>query len=929
MIATNVERGQKRERIGTAAAPVLLKPKTKRCNLAEVGMAIGLNNFRQASGGLLLREIKLDQGEDAVRQSRLSRLASRLGGWVSANVLGRQQPVQLRAQERMQVKQVFLNLLRRAEGDEGALRALEACSLPCNWADNDRPLTNRQVKRILDKAQEFRQSTVRHNDGLLSAKLAQLPGMENRDLRSALSRAVKMDLRYGSQRMTDADLSTLSAFAENELLAVRLEQCQERFPALSRFIREAPQSDPLGKVALNPATLIGDLRRASQELGFQSPALSRAFEQINQTTELLGRLAWTTHGLKALAEVLERQVRDLEAVATELCNSDSPAQAGQEFHHALCADIDRQVQLLHAKSAYVNEMRLIDPLTDRSVKHNKMVWMQAGQSLLRQLDEMRAQGGASEQEGSWAALGRIRSAWVDACLKCMQDYDAGDRDLDALRPIAVPEKGNRDAHPVVQAKRAVLEDLRRLLSDAGFTRGTLNTLFSKNSLARAERAALAGIHTWQPLRRDMPVMRDGALRIYQSEITPAHHFDRRLGVETGDARIGGVSSGFTDSAAHARSLKISRLLGPSGQAMTTVIGHGVLDMWGIKDEYLRGQANRNGAKEVLELALSTNARLMGGSSKPYQAGEASPQRLVHVSVNLISPDSVRERLPGLRDYKEKTYTFNQFQAFEANSGPSRTLRLLGGKHQNDDETMEVDVETITFSFGINGIATGTAQHFLFGAWANVHEHNTRNMIKLVGDLGNGRFGAVGARPGGFIGEVYDRLQALQSDPDANSVSRQKAMDLMAQLRGQTDLVRSMFTQKVFRTGNGDTAKMGREILVLQGLAERALDLVGATDLAATMSKGCKSDKDRGGVMDVELKSKLILQDLGAGMNPDDRLQGDDQGVYYTVSSGSGQLENQRWNTGLAGSKEARHLKARLPGPEVRQFLCGLGKFARA
>ena len=123
--------------------------------------------------------------------------------------------------------------------------------------------------------------------------------------------------------------------------------------------------------------------------------------------------------------------------------------------------------------------------------------------------------------------------------------------------------------------------------------------------------------------------------------------------------------------------------------------------------------------------------------------------------------------------------------------------------------------------------------------------------------------------------------------------------------------------------------MGREILVLQGLAEQSLDLVKATDLAGTMSKGCKSDKDRGGVTDVELKSKLILRDLGGEMNPDEALRGDDQGVYYTVSASSGQLENQRWNTGMGGSKEASHLKDRLPDPEVRQFLSGLGKFAKA
>jgi phosphatidylinositol-4,5-bisphosphate 4-phosphatase len=301
---------------------------------------------------------------------------------------------------------------------------------------------------------------------------------------------------------------------------------------------------------------------------------------------------------------------------------------------------------------------------------------------------------------------------------------------------------------------------------------------------------------------------------------------------------------------------------------------------------------------------------------------------VHVSVNLISPDTMRDFF-GVQDYQERTYTQNQFRAFEENSGPGQTLRVFDPDRPGQKgQARQVDVDTITFSFGINGIATSGLQN-LMGVWNNVHEHNTANMIKLVGDLGQGEFGARGVRPGGFVGEVYDRLETVLKDPGTPPEQRAKAEGLMAQLRGQTDLVRGMFTEKTFREGNGDTAKMGREILVLQGLAEQGLDLVGAKDLAGTMSKGCKSDKDRGGVTDVELKSKLILRDLGGEMNPDERLQGDDQGVYYTVSSSSGQLENQRWNTGLSGSKEAGHLKDRLPDPEVRQFLCGLGKFAKA
>jgi phosphatidylinositol-4,5-bisphosphate 4-phosphatase len=234
-----------------------------------------------------------------------------------------------------------------------------------------------------------------------------------------------------------------------------------------------------------------------------------------------------------------------------------------------------------------------------------------------------------------------------------------------------------------------------------------------------------------------------------------------------------------------------------------------------------------------------------------------------------------------------------------------------------------------FSFGINALAT-SGLGTLMRTWnSDVTRHNTENMVKLIGDLGEGAFGARGARPGGFIGEVYDRLETYAEDDNVDQADRNRARAQMAQLRGQTDVVRQMFTEETFKQGHGDTAKMGREILVLQGLAEQCLQSLNAKDLAGTMSKGCKSDKDRGGVTDVEVKSKLILRDMGGDMNPDEALQGDDQGVYYVVAASSGQLENQRWNTGLPGSKEAGHLKDRLPDPQVRSYLSGLGKFAKA
>ncbi|WP_368641165.1 inositol phosphate phosphatase SopB [Castellaniella ginsengisoli] len=931
-------------------------------------MALGLEGFRQLGSGVFEREIRRNpQGQEGVRQSGLSRLVGRIQGWFRSP-----QEQQARVQERIQVKQAFLGLLEKTEGQAGALRALRACGLPRDWANNDRPLTNHQIGKILNKAQEYRLQVVRHNESLLGQTLRGLEGPELRDERAAVIRAVRNDSRYGNTPLSRTDVQSLRTRAETELRELRAGQCGERFPELTQLIQDAPKGSPLSRIELNPARLTEGLRQVYGGGPRHDPQVAQALEHLDRTTELLGRQAWNQDSLQGLSDELGHQRDDLgvcqgglrdgmetlrnelDTLTEELNEVDRGLQEalvgsreaktlqarkdalegqirfGNEklsVSQALVHEMDRQIGLLDAKRGYVDEMRLTDPLTNRSVKHSDLIWAQAGNYLLDRLSEEARGGDPALTEEQLGALAQVRGQWTQLCEARSQAYRDSD-DVSTLQPIEAPSKSNKDTHPIVQGKRDTMQDLRARLEGIGIPRNTLDALFSKSSMTRSERQALAGLETWQPVMRDMPVMRDGVIRTYKSEVVPAQFIGHELGVDLGEGRIGGVSAGVKDSEDHARNLKVSRLRDPDGQVMTTVVGHGVLDMWGVEGGNDRQTSNERGAREVLEVALTSNERLRGVLTDPERPQDAPPPRLVHVSVNLISPDSLRDNL-GIRDYQERTYTQNQFRAFEANSGPGQTLRVFDPNNPAQrGEARTVNVDAITFSFGINAISTGGREMFM-RVWNNVHKHNTANMIKLVGDLGEGGFGARGVRPGGFVGEVYDRLEAVVNDPGTPPGQLAKAEGLMAQLRGQTDLVRTLFTEESFRTGNGDTAKMGREILVLQGLAEQGLGLVGATDLAGTMSKGCKSDKDRGGVTDVELKAKLILRDLGGEMNPDERLQGDDQGVYYTVSSSSGQLENQRWNTGMGGSKEAGHLKDRLPDPEVRQFLCGLGKFAKA
>lgn len=931
-------------------------------------MATGIDGFRQMGTGALAFDREIKRSDDGgVRQSSSSRLSARIQGWWQ----GGGQPL-LQQQERVGVKQEFYNLLVRSEGQVGADRAMRAI-VPGNlntWLANNRPLTSRMVTQILDKAQEFRMGCVKHNDSMLNTALKDrgLQGPGNRDLRAAISQMVKSDPRYGSQKLTQTDMNNLREQATARHEEVRGSQCKERFPSLSHLVERSAPDSALGGVKLEARTLLGDVAVA---VGAREPMVTRSLMAMQETTDLLGKSAWNQEGLKALGQELTAQHDKIDDLLNQVIERDltvrNELQAKRDEHaqlnielqtmqrndagnqagivalqqkiqtvgnevnakldtikllDALEEDLNGQLHLLNSKSAYVDELRLNDPLTDRSVKHSNLVWANAGNVLLDKLDQAIEDGNVNLTSVQHLALQQKRLDWQDKIGGVARTYTESNNDN--LQQIS-GKKGEQ--HPISRGKQEIQDSLRAMLEEVGVPKETLKDLLSDKAWKQAEPKALAGMETWQPVDRDMVVMRDGVMRTYKSEVTPGHLIDSRLGIAGQDGRVGGTSAGVTDSVDHARNLKVSKLTGTDGQNMTTMIGHGVLDMWGVRDPQARQTANEQGAKEVLELALSSNDRVRTALEGRDPQNPGPNPKLVHVSVNLISPDSLRDNL-GINAYQERTYTFNQFEAFGAHSGQDKDLRLLGGQHQGRDDIARVDVDAITFSFGINAIATGGRQH-LMRTWGNVHEHNTANMVKLIGDLGDGAFGARGARPGGFIGEVYDRLERVVNDVNSSPQQKSQAQAQMGQLRAQTDLVRQMFTEETFKSGNGDTAKMGREILVLQGMAEQGLASINARDLAGTMSKGCKSDKDRGGVTDVEVKSKLILRDMGGEMNPDETLQGDDQGVYYTVSSSSGQLENQRWNTGLAGSKEAGHLKERLPDPQVRQYLCGLGSFAKA
>lgn len=982
-------------------------------------MAIGLERFRQAEGSRVVLNAPTAAASTGVQRGDLS-LGARFDAWRNGGSF--KYGTQADQNANIRFKGSFYAALVKAEGPGVAKAAVRAAGLGPNWNIDGKPLSAKQVGKILDKAQEFRLGAMTRtaqnyrafaqNAGQPSLQhtFTQLAGAHNYPindladpkLRAMVRQEIRQDPQYAKRTLTGNDLDGIAQRAIQKFYAQKQTGFREQHPGLAQYAqaghagtpREDGRSFALNlMLKLNPATA-GGHALGNEPQNFRDLARD-SLREIQSNTALLGKMAYEPAALRQLGNELVakyNQLDNLEQQLTALAVPDQPASPeGQDLHAGLIADIRHQKSLLLAKAGFVDDVRDNNPLSMKSVAYSNLLWAQAAGHIFDQaiahITAHPPPGGAGPVVAQLQQAKAAHIAHRDVA------YQTAPRDVLS----EAPSDRNKHTHPAVTGKKNTEVLLKAELERAGLPRDVIGRLTSKASLGAARKEALNQNPDWAPIERDMVVTKDGVTRSYKSKITPGADISPRFARRYAQNNPGGVGvpahaprSGIASSEKadhyHARNLKVSELQRnvPGGPPVTIakVVGHGVLDMWDIRDPGERQTANTRGAHEVLEAAITTNDRVRTEALNRAQNGNPNPPgpvKITHVSVNLTTPAPWRE-LPGLKstdklhDYQELTYTREQFRAFEANGSAANGGQPVQfniddtrpGAPLGQDAAIEAEVETITFSFGINPLAThmtglegaklgavgGAATGLVYGSvvpiagniagavvgaavgavigglgleagenlgggWDQVYEHNRGEMVKFVGDLGTGKEGSEGARPGGFIGSVYDQLDA--NDPQQAA--------LMAKMRDQTNVVRSLFTHEDFRRGNGDPAKMGREILGLQAYAEEALQLMGVDDQAATSSKGCKSDKDRGGVTDVELKHKLITEDMGGIVRSDQRLSDEDQANYYAIATGSGQLENQSLNTGLPGSKEAGKLKERIPDLQVRSYLAGLGAFA--
>ena len=787
-------------------------------------------------------------------------------------------------------------------------------------------------------------------------------------LRRAFEREFKSDAGYAKHTLTPTDLTRIANNTFAKFYAQKGAQFQEVHPGLATYAGRGHVAPPrvdsravfAELIASLTPSMAGGHALSTEGANFRNLA-RRGLEEVQGNAAHLGEMAYEPRGWNELNNKLLARLATLGQLEAQLGQEHPVSQAAQDLQADLATELQHQQGLVAAKLSFIQDVANKDPLSAKAVAYSNLLWAQAvGHAFDQAIAGVTARSPLGAADPSVAALTTAKAQHIRAQTS---NYNAAS----TTERVAEPTDKNKKTHPAMQAREVSRAFLKRELQAAGLPKAEVERLTSTKNLNDARREALNTNQTWAPYTRQMVVTKDGVTRTYQSSITPgadiSPRFARRYQANVPLEANGpphpsraGVSSAEKADHYHARNLKVSELQrpGPGGPVtMAKVIGHGVLDSWNIPDPAQRTAAANRGAHEVLEAGLATNDRIRGIALNRQQQGDNTPVRMTHVSVNLTTPAGWRElpgfhRTDGLHDYQEQTYTQSQFEAFRANSsqqtGGPISFELDDGSGLGQDVAVPVTVRTISFSFGINPIATGRMPDFM-GGWDSVYEHNRGQMAAFVGDLGARpapgtepiaslihpapntdpivatAFTAPHSRvqgraPGGFIGSVMDQL---------DSANPQQAA-LATRMQRQTDTVRNLFLSDAFKQGNGDPAKMGREILALQALAEEALNLVGS-DQAATMSKGCKSDKDRGGVTDVELKHKLITEDMGGEIIPDAVLEPEDQENYYVVAAASGQLENQAFNTGLPGSKEAGKLTTASPALKFRTYLKGLGALA--
>ncbi|MEJ0017898.1 MAG: hypothetical protein WDN25_15280 [Acetobacteraceae bacterium] len=203
------------------------------------------------------------------------------------------------------------------------------------------------------------------------------------------------------------------------------------------------------------------------------------------------------------------------------------------LRQALRQEIDRQVEKLDAKLQFLDEYRKSDPLSEKNVAYNSLIWAQASKVALDdvhgfltgELEQAIGNGQVDRAAKLQDHLDKIQEKRGEAEERVANAHQAWTQSSTERSDVSPKKPGRFENHPFKQARvdetnflKAALEDAKVLVPGGA------------SDFIKAKRTkALDTMQDWQPIRRDMVVNRDGVTRTYVSQLTPASNIGHGVG----------------------------------------------------------------------------------------------------------------------------------------------------------------------------------------------------------------------------------------------------------------------------------------------------------------------------------------------------------------------------------------------------------------
>lgn len=751
-----------------------------------------------------------------------------------------------------------------------------------NYFEDDRILLHsREVKTITNAASEYwknKQAANNKTEGLSSKQAPTQPITANQNTNSAERVALTVSTEKSGGAKTVNSQDPIAKF-------------KRTFPHLANFesfgkcgcIEEVEQVlQEEWKKGPRLSTTMPLLYHSDRKYLTQVIAVIKAIKNIQGLFVLT---AITPEGWNKSIQELDVKINLLSECLKLLADYSPTTQTETSFHQCLRNELTHQIDLLTKKKVSRELMRDSDPVSEQRVAYWNYILEKVAFRIFNDAQESCSK--TTSKNCPFDNFTTLRASFEKSIARKKEialEKSITRVDFPEVALIeGIPSK-QKDDHPVNKTKKYCLDTLHSTLREAGLSDKEIETQFTE------EKIVLNALR--QVLNGEIPP------NYQQTIVASINGVTDYFGIGTSYIKNFWVSSAETATYGIPRNFKIHRLTDSQGQSLATVVSQGVNDMWGIPDKKTRAASNAKSADKVACVAAEeTNPRVV------QKCNQGIKPKMTQLSILLVTPTGLTQNAVIKKqtvNYHEKDYTKAQFAAFQ-------TVNDQGSVLVNGHP---VDVDIITFSFGINKLATGDYNGKFTGGWGNVDDHNHKSMERLIGKLEKNKVHKVG----GFIGHVMDLIEA-------SSLPTEEKWARINRLQQHTDIVCELFLREEHKQSDGDPAKMPREVIVLQAYAEMALNAINS-DEVATISGGCKSAKDRWMIVLTEAFHELIIENLGGSIAPGETMNDEMMAIYLDMAPM--QFANQTANTGLPGNKAI----GRKIDKDAQVYLTGLSPFAK-